>query len=200
MKLIQTRSIVVTLISMLLWCGVHADAVPQKQALPRSFGPLTLGMTEEAFNKVTGVTPNFCHHCAQDETNAAVYIEKHPHVYPEYLYSLPKSNQGFGCKFYKGKLYLIEAFPELSEINTAKKKYTETYGPPSNVDDWPNGVSWITWENKTTAFVLAYEREKSGTFWHTIPAGTVTLVRYVDKPLRDTLEAQEKKNPTRAHH
>jgi hypothetical protein len=200
MMFVRTKCIAVTLIGMLFSYVVHADAVAQKQVLPRSFGPLTLGITEEVFKKVTGVTPEFCHHCAQDETTTAVYIEKHSRVYPEYLYSLPKNDQGFGCKFYKGKLYLIEASPEISEINAAKKHYTALYGPPSKMEDWSNGVSWVTWENKTTAFVLAYDREKSGAFWHTIPAGTVTFVQYIDKPLRNALEAQEKKRPTRASH
>lgn len=200
MKFVRTKSAIVVLIGMLLLGVAHADAGPQKQTLPRSFGPLTLGMTEEAFKKVTGLTTRYCAHCALDEFTVDVYPEKYPRIFPDYVYSLSKNEQGFDCNFYKGKLYRIEVSPEISEINAAKKKYTELYGLPSSEEDWPNGVSWVTWENKTTAFVLAYEREKSGTFWHPIPAGTVTLVRYVDKPLRDALEAQEKKNPTRAHH
>lgn len=197
MKLVREKCIAVTLICMLLSYVVHADAVPQKQVLPRSFGPLTLGMTEEAFKKVTGVTPNFCHWCALDELTAPIDANKYPGLFPK----LSKPDQGFDCGFYRKKLYRIEtSSPEIKQIDAAKKHYTALYGPPSKMEDWPNGVSWLTWENRTTAFVLAYDREKSGTFWHTIPAGTVTLVQYIDKPLRDALEAQEKKSPTRAHH
>jgi len=201
MRLFRTGSATLTLASMLMLGTVHADSVPQKQMLPRSFGPVSLGMAEEQFKKITGTKEmDFCAHCALDESVMGVDVEKLPGIFPAYLYKLPKYARGFGGFFYKGKLYKIETSPEIDEIKAAKKKYTELYGPPSSEEDWPNGVSWVTWENKTTAFVLAYDREKSGTFWHTIPAGTVTFVQYIDKPLRDSLEAQEKKKPTRASH
>ena len=192
---------------MLLSCVTHAEAMAKKELLPRTFGPLTLGMTEAAFKKVTavakpyfGLTPYFCHHCAQDETIASIFVDRHPRIFPEYLYTLSKDEGGFGCFFYRGKLYRIETSSEIKKIDAAKKHYTALYGTPSRIEDWPNGVSWVTWENKTTAFVLAYNREKGGTFWYPIPPGTVTLVQYIDKPLRDALEAQEKKKPTRQHH
>lgn len=197
MRLIQTRCKMMMLIGMLLLSACYADAGPQKEKLPRSIGPLTLGMTEEAFKKITGVTPNFCHWCALDELTAPIDADKYPGLFPK----LSKGGQGFDCGFYKKKLYKIEtSSSEMKQIDAAKKHYTALYGPPSKVEDWPNGVSWLTWENKTTAFVLAYNREKSGTFPYTMPPGTVTLVQYIDKPLRDALEAQEKKNPTRQHH
>ena len=201
MRLIQTGSTAVALASMLLLGVAHADSALQKQTLPRSFGPVALGITEEQFKKITGIKKmDFCAHCAIDESMMSVEVEKFPSVYPAYLYTLPKYARGFGASFYKGKLYMIETSPEIEEIKAAKKKYTELYGPPSSEEDWPNGVSWVTWENRTTAFVLAYNREKTGSFFSTIPAGTVTLVRYLDKPLHNALEAQEKKNPSRSHH
>ena len=200
MDFVRAGTVAFALIGALLLNTACADTGAQKQALPRSFGSLTLGMTEEVLKKLTGLSTYACHHCAQYEYTVAVYAEKYPSMFPAYIYALPKHQRGFDCYFYKGKLYKIETSPEISEINAAKKIYTERFGPISGQEDWPNGVSWVTWENKTTAFVLAYDREKSGTFWHPIPAGTVTLVRYIDKPLRDALEAQEKKNPTRAHH
>ena len=129
----------------------------------------------------------------------SVDVDKFPGVYPAYLYALPKYARGFGVSFYKGQLYMIETSPEIEEIEAAKKKYTELYGPFSKEEHWPNGVSWVTWENKTTAFVLAYNREKSGTFPYTKPPGTVSLVRYLDRPLSEALEAQEKTHPSRSH-
>lgn len=200
MRLAVTGITVTAIIGILLLSATYADVAPKRQALPRAFGPLTLGMTEDAFKKVTGLATRACHECAQDESTVSVDVEKYPGLFPAYLYALEKYQRGFDCNFYKGKLYRIEAFPEIKEIEAAKKKYTELFGPPSKMEDWENGVSWVTWENKTTAFVLAYVRKKGDAYPLTLPVGTVSLVRYIDKPLRDALESQEKKSPTRRNH
>ena len=56
MKFVRTKGFVVVLIGVLLLNAAHADSGSQKQTLPRSVGPLTLGMTEEAFKKITIVS------------------------------------------------------------------------------------------------------------------------------------------------
>jgi hypothetical protein len=195
MKLAAKGITVTAIIGMMLLSTAFADVGSRRQSLPRSFGPFTLGMTEDAFKKVTGLAIRACHECAQGESTVDVDVEKYPGLFPAYLYGLEKYQRGLDCNFYKGKLYRIEAFPEIKEIEAAKKKYTELFGPPSKMEDWENGISWVTWENKTTAFVLAYVRKKGDVYPLTLPPGTVSLARYIDKPLRDALEAQEKKNP-----
>jgi hypothetical protein len=145
-------------------------------------------MSEQAFTKATTLTSYGCE-CAQDEYTAAIDVKRFPNVYPSYIYAV----NGFDVFFYNGKLYKIDVPPEIKNIHDAKGKYSELYGPPSSTEDWPNGVSWVKWENKTTGLMIAYNREKTGTFIDSVPAGTVTLIRYYDKPLQDTLEAQEKK-------
>jgi len=191
----------VTVAAIVLLGVARTDSTPQKQALPRSFGPLTLGMTkEEVFKKIAGLTPSVCPHCALNESSAYVYVEKYPGLFPPYVYSLKKYQRGIGCAFYKGKLYRIEVSPEIKEVEAAKKKYTGLFGPPSKIEDWPNGVSWVTWENNTTVFMFSYDRVKDDSSPYTPPAGTLRHVQYIDKPLRDALEAQEKKKPTRQRH
>ena len=202
MRLIALGIAITITIGALLLETAHTDPAPQKQVLPRSFGPLTLGMSKEAFNKVTGLTPSPCPHCALNESSAAVYVEKYPGLFPAYVSSLKEYQRGFGCDFFKGKLYRIEAFPEIEQIESAKKKYTQIYGQPSKTIDWPNGLSMVVWENNKTALVLTYVRvqRKDYTYPLTMPAGTVSSVEYIDIPLRDALDAQEKKKPTRHHH
>jgi len=148
-------------------------------------------MSEQAFTKITTLKSYGCE-CAQDEYTAAIDVKKYPNVYPSY--------DGFDVFFYKGKLYRIDLPPEIKDIRDAKEKYSRLYGPPSGMEDWPNGVSWVMWENTTTGFVIAYNREKTGMFLNAVPAGTVTLIRYYDKRLQDFLEKQEKKNHTREIH
>jgi len=192
---------IVTIVSASLLHGAPIFAAEKKVALPRSLGPVELGMTEAQFKKTTGTTKeDFCAHCADHETLMSVKVEKFPGVYPAYLYKLPKYARGFAVSFYRQKLYLIQTSPEINHIEAAKKKYTELFGVP-RVEDWENGLSFVTWENKTTAVVLTYVRkqDKSQGYPLTMPVGTVSTVEYVDRQLRDALEAQEKKKPTRAH-
>ncbi len=192
---------VLTLVGMLLLGVALADAGSQKQTLPRSFGPISLGMTEEAFMRITGVTEAaFCAHCPLNESIMSVKVEKFPGVYPAYLYKLPKFARGFSVSFYKKQLYLIETSPEISEIGAAKKKYTDLFGAP-RFENWENGLSFAIWEDKTTALVLTYVRkqDKDQGYPLTMPVGTVSTVEYIDKALRDALEAQEKRKPTREH-
>src|SRR2546427_10857030 len=47
-----------------------------KQQMPRSIGPISLGMTIESFRKVAPVQPNRCHHCANDELSASFLLKK----------------------------------------------------------------------------------------------------------------------------
>lgn len=189
------QHVLLFVMSALLWNSAHSADELHGQTLPRSFGPLTLGMSEQAFTKITGLQSYGCE-CAQDEYTAAIDVKKYPNVYPSYISAL----DGFDVFFYKGRLYKIDLPSEIKDIRDVKERYSKLYGPPTSSEDWPNGVSWIKWENKTTGLVVAYNREKTGTFFNTLPAGTVTLIRYIDKPLSDALEKQEKNNPTRARH
>ena len=192
---------VLTLVGMLLLDTALADGGSQKQMLPRSFGPISLGMTEEAFMKLTGVSEAaFCAHCALNESIMSVKVERFPGVYPAYLYTLPKFARGFTVSLYKQQIYLIETSPEISEIGAAKKKYTDLYGVP-RLENWENGLSFAIWEDKTTALVLTYVRkqDKDQGYPLTMPVGTVSSIEYIDKPMRDALDAQEKKKPSRVH-
>lgn len=157
MKLDNSRSRVFTLLVFLLVSVVHADSGQSVGAIPRSFGPLTLGMTEQEFRKITGPIDIFaCHHCVANENMVAVNIEKYPGVFPSYLYSLAKYQRGLDCSFFKGRLYKIATFPEVQTIGVARGKYTDHFGSPPTIEDWQNGLSFAAWEDKKTAFVLTY--------------------------------------------
>jgi hypothetical protein len=184
---------------MLLLSAACADSKSPAQTLPRSFGPVTLGMTEEKFKEIArGSTEEFCAHCADYESRMSVEVEEFPGVYPAYIYALPESARGFSVSFYKGKLYLIETSPEIVDIEAAKKKYGEKFGQPKS-KDWKNGLSFATWEDSATAVVMTYVRQqdKNQGYPLIMPVGTVSSIEYIDKPVRDELEAQEQKKPTR---
>ena len=199
MRFNQTQNSAVVVIGMLLLSAACAESTSHRQGLPRSFGPVTLGMSEEQFKKVTGlVKEEFCANCADHESTMSVEVERFPGVYPAYIYSLPKYARGFSVSFYKGKLYLIETSPEFGEIETAKKRYGEMFGQPET-EDWKNGLSLAKWEDKTTAVVITYVRQqdKDQGYPLTMPVGTVSSIEYIDKSIHDELEAQEKQKPTR---
>lgn len=198
MKLNQTQGCLTVVIGMVLLSAACAEPTTQRQALPRNFGPVHLGMSEEQFTQITGVTKeDFCAHCADFESKKSVEIENSPGVYPAYLYALPKSARGFTASFYHGKLYSIEASPELAGIQAAKKKYGAIFGQPRTTN-WKNGLSFATWEDGVTAVVITYVRQQDRNQGYplTMPAGTVSSIEYIDKSVRDDIQAHEKVKPS----
>jgi len=183
MKFIKGGCVLVALLSVLSVLKVIQGNAEQQRQLPRSFGFLTLGMSAKAFQKITGTTPEFCPHCADDELFADFDANGYPGFFPDY-------KRWVSCFFYKDKLYRIEKVPEVRQIEEAKKKYIEAFGPYTKLENWENGISWLHWENKTTVLSIAYERK----------TGKADLIQYIDKLLRDELERREKKNPTRPKH
>ncbi len=189
MSATQKRIITIWLASILL-SGVAYSNTEQKQVLPRSFGPLSLGMTEEEFQNITGLKTYACEGCKPHEFVAAIDIGRYPDLFPKYVYKFAAPQRGVDCGFYRNKLYKIAFPPEVKEIAAARRKYTETFGPPTKLDEWPNGLSWLTWENEKTIFSIAYVRKRGDAYPLTLPVGTVSSVYYIDKVLYNELHRQ----------
>jgi hypothetical protein len=186
------KAIITVWLVSIFFPGILYPDVGDKQFLPRSFGPLSLGMTEKEFQTITGLTTYACEGCGPDEYAATIDIDRYPGIFPKYIYNLDTYKRGVDCAFYKGKLYKITIPPEVKEIESAKKKYTEAFGAPTKFDEWTNGLSWLIWENKATVFSLSYVRKKGNAYPLTLPVGTVSSVEYVDRIMRGQLDRHKK--------
>src|SRR5690348_8792364 len=195
MKLVASAGTIATLIVSALLNTACAQQV-QRQSLPRSFGPATLGMTIEDFTRTIKVTPNACPNCADNEMMADLYLDDHPGVFPKT--ENPQNPNAVQFNFYKGKLYKIDLPRESRKIDDIKKTYTQKFGAVTKIEDWKNGVSWLLWENDKTVLAISYVRETNdrSSFDPSETKGTVLGIQYFDKSLRDSLTIQEKNKPT----
>lgn len=170
-KIIVTLSIFVSL--LLLGTALNAE---QKQKLPRSYGPLYLGMSVKEFKKTfTGVDIGRCVHCAEDELEADMCIKKeHMHtnlcdnVNPikftnAYIKFQPKELQSdsITCFFYKGLLYDIVMTDVKVKVDLVKKRYIKALGNPDSVDVWDTGLSQLRWKNSSTILGITFDTETS---------------------------------------
>lgn len=199
MRFGTTICAVAALVAVLTSQSIDASA-SQQPALPRAFGPIKLGMTVAEFKKVTGVTPEICPHCADNEQMADFYTDDYPSFFPEYYKSLRKSERAVECWFYKGRLYRFDLSPETKQIESLKAKYSERFGSDAKLEEWKSGLSSLIWDDKKTVIEVIHVRKKNPDYGITEPVGTVTVVRYLDKPLNAALERQESERPTREHH
>lgn len=172
-----------------------------KNVLPRTFGPLYLGMTENEFKKVTGLVSEACEGCSKDEYMADIDIDRYPDIYPKYVYKLEYDQRGAVFHFYKNRIYSMDIPPEVANINDARNKYTAIYGPPTKSEDWASGISCLIWEDKKTIFTITYVRVKGEGYPLNQPVGWIDNIQYEDKSLSMQLEKsklRDKKKVTRS--
>ncbi len=165
-------------------------------ALPRSLGPLALGMTVEDFKKITGLTAQVCAHCANDEDRVGFDVSKYPDQFPKYLYSLSRGDRWIECGFYKNRLYKMTFAPEDKTISEAQARYIRLYGPATRTVEWADGDDSLVWESSSTSFGVTYIRQKKKVNFFadlfTPSVGSVLSLEYADRKLRESLEAAEK--------
>jgi len=166
----------------------------QKQELPRSYGPLILGMSIKAFKAITGADPLWCATCVKDELEATLHTNKEearrlrgkhfissgaslkyqpPNLQPKSIH----------CFFYKDRLYLIVMSYIRDEVEAVKARYEAILGKPTGVDVWDTGISQLRWETSSTMLRVAYMTKTSGIDWLEISYGDLKIMK--QKPYRE---------------
>ncbi|MCG6976723.1 MAG: hypothetical protein LJE56_10050, partial [Acidiferrobacterales bacterium] len=177
--------IAVTMSLSLLLADAAAESVP-KQLLPRSIGFLVLRTPEKEFSKITGVVPEYCHHCMDTEKIAEISIEKNLGIFPPHLYKKKHEHEKWiKCDFYKGVVYRIEYQPDKTKRTEVVQELKNIYGKIWKTDDWPNGLSWIYWRDKDTVFSITFVRKQGDSFPLTLPVDTVISTTLYDRQLME---------------
>jgi hypothetical protein len=167
----------------ILWLFLRVPVVSfanEFQPLPRSFGSFNLGVTVEEFVALTGIEPEACYECREGESQAGIRATDLPKLFPSYYNELSGWQQGADLFFFSGRLYRIDVFPEIKDIETALGKYSAIYDDPVKIEDWKNGLSWAIWEDSKTRMSLPYVRVRGDSYPLNQPVGTVTLMRIED--------------------
>jgi hypothetical protein len=162
--------------------------------LPRSFGPLYLGMTENKFFKILKIKSYACGDgCVAAESIAAIDLREYPQYFPRSEYP----EDGIDCMFYKNKLYkIVLPSPNIS-IDSYRKTYSEKYGSPAKEEHWPNGISWVIWDNGVTLHSVTYVSRQGNDYPYNLPIRTVMSVEYIDKAASNAVLRDEKQEEKR---
>lgn len=158
---------------LILSTAVNAE---QKQKLPRSYGPLYLGMSVKEFKKnFVDVDLGRCVHCAEEELEADLCITKESrntnlcdNINPvkfknAYVTFQPKElkTDKITCLFYKGVLYDIVMKNIPAKVASVKEHYIKVLGKPTTDDVWDTGLSQLQWENSLTILSFTFSAEKT---------------------------------------
>jgi hypothetical protein len=160
--------------------------------LPRSFGPVYLGMTEKNFIHKFKIESDPCEGCVLDESIAGINLRNYPQLFPKDKYS----QKGIDCMFYKGKLYKMILPADTTSIDSYRKKHALKYGAPTKEEHWPNGISWVYWDDGVTIHAVPYTNKRGNEYPFNVPKGTITHIEYIDKAMNNFVlrdEKQEKK-------
>lgn len=164
-----------------------APATPL-QPLPRSSGPVRLGMPAQAFGRLAHVMPDCAptENCGPHEARASGIVDTMP------AGSGIPGMQQFTCQFVHDSLYAMTMRPPDTRLQVMRSYLTGRYGPPMREDTTEDGAGLVIWASKSTRLVLHYAREAkpNGT-----PAGTVTAVEYVDVRLAGDAEKDRGDKP-----
>jgi len=145
----------------------------QKQELPRSYGSISLGMSVEAFKKITNADLGRCVNCAKEELEADLFIDKDTaKLFNKTAFVISGSTlkyqtsnlqpEWISCFFYKGRLYSIVMSGVKDKLEAIKKRYETALGKPSGVDAWDSGVTELRWEDLFTLLRVAYTAKPDG--------------------------------------
>lgn len=144
--------------------------------LPRSFGAIELGMSEEQFSVKLNLQPGDCATCRENEHYVCIYLDKNE---AKYFGEEPIDNQDIQrapmtylptslkpkvvhCYFYKGKLYLINFNGIRSSLSIIRDSYKKILGRPTATDVWVTGISQMRWEDFSTRLAVVYHSAANG--------------------------------------
>lgn len=144
--------------------------------LPRNFGPFPLGMTTTEFKKVTGIEPEDCPRCDDNEEYAGIDDKMISRFIP-----VSGSDSGIDAFFFKGTLYRVGALMGNEKFNL--QKYISKFGKPHKSNE---NQGTFVWEDPKTIIRINYARNAESGF----------VLEYSDKALEEQHYQQEKDHPT----
>jgi hypothetical protein len=167
------------LVALILCWSNNADAGQEHklQKLPRSFGPLYLGMSVKEFKENTGeVVIGRCVDCVEDQLQALLYIGEAPYDFEQrkqleptkltdgYIKFQPKELQPreIICFFYKDALYGIVMSNVKDRFESVKSSYIKALGKPTAIDIWDSGLSQLRWEDSSTRLSVVHSTDTVG--------------------------------------
>jgi hypothetical protein len=152
-----------------------STAKPGKLGLPRSVGPIRLGMPTQAFVRLTHQMPDCTpkQNCGAHETRAVAFIDTLP---PGEGGALPAMQQ-FECAFVRDSLFAFTTPPLDRRYSAMRYRFNALYGSPAREDTTDAGLGIVIWESKVTRLTLYYVRDGST---GKVPPGTATAVEYAD--------------------
>ncbi len=139
--------------------------------LPRTFGPLVLGMPAAEFAKVTGVDPaGRCADCLAQQNGGDVEPELVNPILKSFktLARFRKDTDALPTIFfYKDKLEFILLTFEQYHYTTVKAEFERMLGTQFKRESFPkkciySGGETLTWSDTTTSIILTEYRDASG--------------------------------------
>ena len=151
--------------------GAVAISAVSQEALPRKFGPLSLGMPAVEFTKVTGVDPGGrCADCLAQQNGGDVEPELVKPILDSFttLARFRKETDALPTIFfYKDKLEFILLTLERYHYTTVKAEFERMLGNKYKRAVFPKrciyaGGESSTWSDAATSIVLTEYRDKTG--------------------------------------
>ncbi len=138
---------------LVLWASLllGSTTFAADNALPRSFGAFTLGMSVEEFHKLTGVKPSSCPVCVTGELFATLNSDQALRHTPSDLIG-----HGIDFFFYDGRLYQMAIAPPAQAAAQARNDFVEFFGPPAPPESRGNGIARLKWQSPNTLLTLSY--------------------------------------------
>jgi hypothetical protein len=159
-----------------------------KQPLPRSVGPVRLGMPAQAFTRFAHQPPDCTKKdaCGPHETRASAFIDT-----LGVSGGLPQMQQ-FQCAFIRDTLFTFTTLPEDRRLSWMRSRFSQLYGAPAREDTAESGLGQLVWRSKTTQLMILYVRAQNP---KGKTPGTVTGVQYVDVRLNKDAEKDRGDRP-----
>lgn len=133
-------------------------------------------MTTDEFKKVTGIEPEDCPRCDDNEEYAGIDDKMISKFIP-----VSGPDSGMDAFFFKGKLYSVGALMGNEKFNL--QSYISKFGKPSRSDEHKGTFEW---EDPKTIIRINYARTAESGF----------VLEYSDKFLKEQHYLQEKDHPT----
>lgn len=167
----------IILISVYLFAGASVAVAGGTADISRAYGPFELGMSEAAFSKLTGITPNSCPICLDNEH----FVALSEHQMQRHGVDEPNKN-GVDFFFFNDALYLISRTPNTESLFTLREDISVDFGQADNQTTQNNKISALVWSDKITEISINYSANDNEIF----------SLNIRDKAIgekRDTLEA-----------
>lgn len=173
------KKILIYFLAALILCWSHAAYAGNKLRLPKSYGPLYLGMSVKEFKTVVDVSIGRCVDCVEDQLEADLLISKRlaegfsinmgkrlepVKLKDAYIKFQAKEMQPemVVCFFYKNALYGIVMSNVKGRLELVKNSYIKALGNPTAIDVWDSGLSQLRWEDSSTRLSVVYSTNTAG--------------------------------------